>query len=287
MRNRILAVVVAIAGIGAAVAIPGSAQAGSTGTAPSTRCPAGVTNSAYCIEYCPSGTLVGAYCENVSTGSTISAAETTVAAPVLGKSADIARTSGTVEVELPGTHTFVLVSSSEQIPLGAVIDATHGMVKVTIALPGGGSSTATFWAGVFTLVQNANGSLTAKLVDGSYAGCPTPRKKHRHSHHRHSHRLRSAHEVARGAKKKKPGTSVDSLWTSAKGNYSTSGHNGAAAVLGTEWLTRDQCDGTFFSVLKTSDDPHGEIRITILYPYKHTVLLKRGHYLLARAPGYA
>lgn len=281
MRNKILAVVVAIAGLGAAVAIPGSAQAGSTGTAPSTRCPAGVTNSAYCIEYCPSGTLVGAYCENAS-GSTISAASTTVAAPVLGKSADIARTSGTVKVELPGTHTFVLVSSSEQIPFGAVIDATHGMVKVTIALPGGGSSTATFWAGVFTLVQSANGSLTAKLVDGSYAGCPTPAK-----HHGHSTRLRSAHGLAHGGKKKKPGTSVDSLWTSAKGNYSTSGSNGAAAVLGTEWLTRDQCDGTFFSVLKTTDDPRGEIRVTILHPYKHTVLLKRGHYLLARAPGYA
>jgi hypothetical protein len=282
MRNKILAVVVAIAGIGAAAAIPGAAQAGSTATSPSTSCPAGATNSAYCIKYCPSGTLVGAYCES-GTGSTISAASSTVAAPVLGKSADIARTSGTVEVELPGTHKFVLVSSSEQIPLGAVIDATHGMVKVTIALPGGGSSTAIFWAGVFTLVQSANGSLMAKLVDGSYAGCPTPAKKHRHSD-----RSRSAHEIARGTKtKKKPGTSVDSLWASAKGNYTTSGRDGAAAVLGTEWLTRDQCDGTFFSVLKTTDDPQGEIRVTVLHPYKHTVLLKRGHYVLARAPGYA
>jgi hypothetical protein len=281
MRSRILAVLVSVAGIGAAVAIPGSAQAGSTGTLPSTSCPAGVTNSAYCVKYCPSGTLVGDYCENGSTGSPVSPASTTVGAPVLGKSADINRTSGTVEVELPGTHKFVLVSSSEQIPFGAVIDATHGMVKVTIALPGGGSSTATFWAGVFTLVQNADGSLTAKLVDGSYAGCPTPAKKHKHSG-----RLRGAHAIARG-KKKKPGTAVDSLWASAKGNYTTSGSSGAAAVLGTEWLTRDQCDGTFFSVLKTTDDPHGEIRVTVLHPYKHTVLLKRGHYLLARAAGYA
>jgi hypothetical protein len=133
---------------------------------------------------------------------------------------------------------------------------------------------------VFTLIQSANGSLTAKLVDGSYAGCPTPKK------HGHSGRLRSAHEIARGTKKKKPGTSVDALWASAKGNYTTSGSSGAAAVLGTEWLTRDQCDGTFFSVLKTTDDPRGEIRVTVLHPYKHTVLLKRGHYLLARSAAY-
>ncbi len=51
-------------------------------------------------------------------------------------------------------------------------------------------------------------------------------------------------------------------------------------------LTRDQCDGTYFSVLKTSNDPHGEIRVTVDYPHRHTVLLKRGHSLLAPAPGY-
>jgi hypothetical protein len=69
VRNKILAVVVALAGFGAAAAIPMSAGAASTGTAPSLLCPAGVTDIAYCTDYCPQGTLVGAYCETVSTPS--------------------------------------------------------------------------------------------------------------------------------------------------------------------------------------------------------------------------
>jgi hypothetical protein len=70
VRNKILAVVVALAGFGAAAAIPMSAGAASTGTTPSKLCPAGVTNVAYCTNYCPAGTLVGAYCETVSTTTT-------------------------------------------------------------------------------------------------------------------------------------------------------------------------------------------------------------------------
>jgi hypothetical protein len=76
VRNKILAVVVALAGFGVAAAIPMSAGAASTGTAPSLLCPAGVTNVAYCTAYCPQGTLVGAYCETVSTPSTITPAGT-------------------------------------------------------------------------------------------------------------------------------------------------------------------------------------------------------------------
>lgn len=70
MRNKILAVVVALAGFGAAAAIPMTAGAASTGTTPSKLCPAGVTNVAYCTNYCPQGTLVGAYCETVTTTTT-------------------------------------------------------------------------------------------------------------------------------------------------------------------------------------------------------------------------
>jgi hypothetical protein len=217
-----------------------------------------------------------------TTTATVTPASTTVPPPVLGQSSDVAKTSGTVQVELPGTHAFVTVSASEQIPFGAVINATNGKVTATIALPGGGTSTATFWAGEFTLSQSSSGALTAKLVDGSSAGCPASEKASKHSS-----RLRTGHDLTLAkATKKKPGAVVGSLWTNAKGSYTTSGKNGSAAVLGTEWLTRDQCDGTFFEVVKTSNDPHGEIRVTVLHPHRHTVLLKRGHSLLAPAPGF-
>jgi hypothetical protein len=178
----------------------------------------------------------------------------------------------------------VTVSTSEQIPFGAVIDATQGTVTATIALPGGGTSTATFWAGQFTLSQSPSGALTATLVGGSFTGCPRSDKTTKHSSG-----LRSVRELTRAgtAKKKKPGSPVRSLWSNAKGNFTTKGQNGAAAVLGTTWLTRDQCDGTYFYVKSTSNDPQGAIEVTVLHPRKNKVKLKRGHSLLAPAPGFS
>ena len=57
--------------------------------------------------------------------------------------------------------------------------------------------------------------------------------------------------------------------------------------IGTTWLTRDQCDGTYFFVKSTSNDPQGAIEVTVLHPHKHKVKLKRGHHLLAPAPGFS
>jgi hypothetical protein len=219
-----------------------------------------------------------------TTPTTTTSTSTTPAtpAPVLDQSSDVSKTSGTVKVELPGTTKFVTVSSSRQIPLGAVINATNGTVTITSALPNHKTGTATYRAGEFTLSQSRSGAISAKLVGSSFAGCPKPSGGK--SAHEQGHSL--AHTARKSTKKKKPGAPVRSLWTNAKGNYTTTGKNGSAAVLGTEWLTRDQCDGTYFSVLKTSDDPHGEIKVTVFYPHRHTVLLKRGHSLLAPASGY-
>jgi hypothetical protein len=220
--------------------------------------------------------------------ATPSPTTTTTPAPVLGSSSDVAKTSGTVQVELPGTHTFVALGSATQIPFGAVINATSGTVTTTVALPNGQTSTSTFWAGEFTLSQARSGAITAELTGGSFTGCPSPPAASKAAHSA-SGRV-SAGENRPKAKKattKKPGTAVRSLWSNAKGNYTTSGKNGAAAVLGTEWLTRDQCNGTYFQVKSTSNDPHGEIRVTVYYPHRHTVLLRRGHSLLAPARGFS
>ena len=163
-----------------------------------------------------------------TTTTTRTPTPTTTPPPVLGKSADVSKTSGTVRVELPGTHTFVTVSSSEQIPFGAVIDATQGTVTATIALPGGGTSTATFWAGDFTLSQSPSGALTATLVGGSFSGCPSSKKGAERST-----RVRSARDTARSGKtRKKPGSPVRSLWSNAKGNFT---HEGSERCGGGAW----------------------------------------------------
>lgn len=214
------------------------------------------------------------------TSSSSSAAPTTTttpATPVLGKTTDVSNTSGTVLVKLPGSNKFVPISSSQPTPLGAVINATRGTVTVTFALPNGQKTTSSFWGGDFTLSQNRAGAVNASLVGGSFSGCPKPRKKSGRT---------LGHAAKAKPKPKSKSTTVRSLWSKATGKYTTQGQYGAAAVLGTEWLTRDQCDGTYFQVTHTSGDPHGEIKITVDYPHRHTVLLKQGHSLLAPAPGY-
>ena len=70
-----------------------------------------------------------------------SVAPFTVPPPVLAHTGNVAPVSGTVLVKLPGTNTFVPLSSLRQIPFGSVINATNGTVSVTTALPGGGTQT--------------------------------------------------------------------------------------------------------------------------------------------------
>ncbi len=212
-----------------------------------------------------------------TTTSTQSTTQTTPA-PVVSQSSDLSRTSGTILVKLPGSKNFVRVSSSAQVPLGTVIDATHGTVTLTFALPDGQTTTAKFWGGDFTVSQAPSGAVTVKLTGSSFSGCPKPPSKGHSSSHALAH--------AAKAKTKTKSTAVRSLWSNAHGSYTTKGNYGSAAVLGTTWLTRDQCDGTYFKVTHTTGDPHGEIRVTVYYPHHHTILLKQGHSLLAPAPGY-
>jgi hypothetical protein len=129
------------------------------------------------------------------------------------------------------------------------------------------------------VLQAPGGGVNLTLTGGTYKGCPAPpsRKK----------KPKTASAAKAKKPTKKPGSPVRSLWSNAKGNFTTKGQDGAAAVLGTTWLTRDQCDGTYFYVKSASNDPRGAIEVTVLHPHKHRVKLKRGHQLLAPAPGYS
>lgn len=203
-----------------------------------------------------------------ATGTTAATTTPTIFSPT---------TSGTVLVKLTGSNRFVAVNPNIPIPNGSVIDATRGTVQLTFSLPDGQTETASFWGGEFTVTISASGAVRLKLAGGSFKSCPKPSK---HTDH--------AASVAKSGKpsKKKPGSTIRSLWSKAKGNFTTAGQNGSAAVLGTTWLIRDQCDGTYFYVKSTSDDPHGAILVTVLHPHRHRVRLRRGHHLLAPAAGY-
>lgn len=212
---------------------------------------------------------------------------TTATTPQLAQTIVGQTSTGSVLVKVPGTNTFVPIGSLKQIPNGSVINAGGGTVALTFALPSGVSETASFWGGEFTVTQAPGGAVKLGLTGGSFAGCPKP-KGGKHHHSLRGARSRGARSLANSKKpaKKKPGSTVRSLWSNAKGSFTTKGQNGSAAVLGTTWLIRDQCDGTYFYVKRTSNDPHGAILVTVLHPHRHTVYLKRGHSLLAPAPGY-
>jgi hypothetical protein len=180
--------------------------------------------------------------------------------PTLGRTGNAATVSGTVLVRLPGTTTFVALSSLRQIPFGTVINATNGRVRVITAGPHGGTQEGEFFEGEFVLTQGHDGLVVATLTGGSFAGCPTARERG------HLARLASSGRHV-----------VRKLWADAHGSFSTKGNYAAGAVAGTEWLTEDLCDGTLIRVTRD------KVAVTNLVTHRH-VLVKVGHSYLAKAP---
>jgi hypothetical protein len=196
----------------------------------------------------------------------------TVKRPKLARTAALTRVGGSITVELPGTHRFVHLRNVSEIPNGTVIDAEHGSVQITLALPHGGSQTGVFYSGEFKLYQHVNGATSATLAGGSYAGCPSAsaiRLKHGGP--------RASTARARSVKAKHKKTKIRGLWANAHGSFTTKGSYGAAAVIGTRWYTEDRCDGTYFYVARD------RIKVTAYYPSRHRVLVTTGHHYLARA----
>jgi 6-phosphogluconolactonase (cycloisomerase 2 family)/plastocyanin len=191
-------------------------------------------------------------------------------------SAEVVRVSGTVLVKLPGSNKFVPLSTVQYIPIGSTIDTTHGTVQVTVQLPNGTTQTGIYFGGEFILRQKRSGETIAVLTGGSFKGCPKPKaKKHSSGKKKTKKKKKTKHgELARIASfsKKHP---VRHLWTNAHGDFSTQGKYGAAAVRGTEWLTQDQCDGTYFKVTRDV------ITVTAFKLHNKKVTVRVGHHYLA------
>ncbi len=213
---------------------------------------------------------------SISGGDEFTVDFASVPEPVLASSADIMRVSGTVLIEVPGSKKFVPLTTLQYIPIGSTINATNGSVQVTVALPNGQTQTGIYFGGEFILRQSRNGETIAVLTGGSFKGCPKPPKAKKHTSGKKAKEV----QVARVASfsKKHP---VRHLWTNAHGNFTTQGKYGAAAVRGTEWLTQDQCDGTFFRVTRDV------ITVTSFALHNRKTTVRVGHSFLAPAPGYS
>ena len=184
-------------------------------------------------------------------------------APQLDMTANVTSFSGTVLVKLPGSSTFVALSSIKQIPFGTIIDARHGSVTITTILPNGTTQTVTLYSGEFMLTQQRNGTVLIALEGGNFSACPTAKQR--------SHLARTSSTHTSGSHV------VRKLWANGHGKYTTKGNYASGAVQGTVWLTEDLCDGTLIAVT------HDSVLVTNLVNHKH-FLIKAGHHYLAKAP---
>jgi hypothetical protein len=188
------------------------------------------------------------------------------AAPVKGEKAVGHRTKGTVTVTLPGATEATPVGTTS-LPLGSVVDATHGTVEVSTALPGGEMQQATFWGGRFRLTQSAK---TGRV------GIHMPKVSVARRCGRPAVTASAASVIATAAKKKRSKRRLNSLWVrDDHGAFTTHGRNSVATVRGTAWVTRERCDGTFTYVRKGRVDVRDRRTGRV-------VKLRAGHAYLAR-----
>ena len=138
--------------------------------------------------------------------------------------------AGRVLVRFPGSNTFVDLSGTTEIPVGAEVNADAGTVRLTEGLGGGQSASADFFQGTFIVRQSRarNAVMMLWLSRGNFGAC------------------RSGTAKTTGAPRKK----VRRLWGDGRGRFGTRGRYSAATVRGTRWLVEDRCDGTLTRVAR-------------------------------------
>ena len=174
------------------------------------------------------------------------------AEPTTAKFVDASLVSGTVLIQVPGSTKFVQLRKGDVIPVGSIVDATKGRVRITIALPNGTLQSSDFFQGIFKVTQAKAGLATMVLRGGSFGKCG-----------------RSA--AVRSAKSKKV---IRQLWGAGSGKFATKGRFAAASIRGTTWDTIDRCDGTLVKVTQ------GSVLVRDLKK-KRNIVVKKGRSYLA------
>jgi hypothetical protein len=179
-------------------------------------------------------------------------------APVADKTVVVTEVSGRVLVRLPGSKRFIELSTVRELPLGTVVNATAGKIRITSAANGKGTTqTAVFYDGVFKIGQTGpTKRLTTVLtLFGPKPTCAKPKSK------------RS--QASRKGKARR-------LWGDGKGRFQTKGQYSSATVRGTKWLVEDTCKGTRTRVAK------GSVTVRDFVKDK-TVIVKAGDTYFAKA----
>jgi hypothetical protein len=176
--------------------------------------------------------------------------------PKQGRSMVVAAARGTIRVRVPGSDRFVDLEEAGRVPVGSLIDARHGRVRLATAVDGGVQA-GLFWGSQFKTGQSRHGKgmTTLSLRGGTL--CPSA----------------TLAVASRKTKRKKR----RGLWARDHGGlYRTRGNDSVATVRGTRWLTKDRCDGTLTRVKR------GLVSVRDLGRHKR-VLVKAGHSYFARS----
>ena len=175
--------------------------------------------------------------------------------PTLGSSVVVRALAGRVLVQRPGRDRFARLATSAEVPFGSEIDASHGRIALTSALPSGQTQTGRFGGGRFQLRQGRRG-----YVDLYLRGRACPRLG------RHAHV-----GSASAASARRP---LRHLWGHDRGGrFRTHGRHSQATVRGTRWLVADRCDGTLTLVTK------GSVVVRDTIHHRRVVLLAGERYL--------
>jgi virginiamycin B lyase len=148
-----------------------------------------------------------------------------VAPPVLGKTFVAKAKHGRVRVKARGASGFHTLTAGASLPVGSVVDASDGRVRVRSATDAAGHAQGvTLSGGRFTVRQaRTPGGLTRIALRGRL-DCTTATASiaRRHRHHRRRR-----------------------LWAlDSGGAFATIGLDSITTVRGTKWLTEDRCSGT-------------------------------------------
>jgi hypothetical protein len=172
-------------------------------------------------------------------------------APKANTSVVLLPLSGKLSVKQPGSAGFVPLGATKTVPLGTVVDARNGRLRLTSAADGsGGTQSAKFYGGIFRVGQSKlpAGKLLTKLTLTQKLTCssqPKPRPRTRH------------------------------LWGDGKGNFQTVGRYSTVTVTGTVWLQKDTCSTTTTVVARGT--------VTVDDEVKHqTTTVEAGHRYVAR-----
>jgi hypothetical protein len=203
--------------------------------------------------------------------------------PVLGRTVNAEVVSGVVFVKLPGGASeslagpwdaafeslskglgFVPLVEARQIPVGSVLETTHGVVKLTTATAAAGKfQFGDFGAGIFKLLQSRK---QRGLTELDIMNSRSPRQV-----------CATVGKRASVASKHLSSTVLGRLSSSDHGKFTARGQYSAATVRGTEYTVTNECAGTLTQVRR------GEVSVRDFVRRK-TITLFAGQHYLAKAP---